>query len=72
VADVQLHDGESLEHAVNRFQKKVREEGIIGAIKRHAFYSKPGQRKRTKRALARKRALKKTHQRDSGERERPS
>ena len=33
----------------------VMQEDIIKDIKRHSFYLKPGERKRTKEALARKR-----------------
>ena len=59
LAEVQLHEGESLESALKRFKRKVLQEDIIKDIKRHAFYLKPGQKKRTKAALARKRARKK-------------
>ena len=59
MAEVQLHDGESLESALKRFKRKVLNEDIIKEIKRHAFYLKPGQKKRVKEALARKRNRKK-------------
>jgi small subunit ribosomal protein S21 len=59
LAEVQVHDGESLESALKRFKRKVLQEDIIKEIKRHAFYLKPGQRKRVKEALARKRNRKK-------------
>jgi small subunit ribosomal protein S21 len=59
LAELQLHDGESLESALKRFKRKVPQEDIIKEIKRHAFYLKPGQKKRLKQALARKRARKK-------------
>jgi len=55
----QVHDGESLESALKRFKRKVLQEDIIKEIKRHAFYLKPGQKKRVKEALARKRNRKK-------------
>jgi len=55
LAEVQVHDGESLESALKRFKRKVLQEDIIKEIKRHSFYLKPGQRKRVKEALARKR-----------------
>ena len=38
-----------------RFKRKVLQEDIIKEVKRHAFYLKPGQKKRLKSALARKR-----------------
>jgi small subunit ribosomal protein S21 len=58
VAEVHLNDGESLESALKRFKRKVLQEDIIKDIKRHAFYLKPGQKKRVKAAEARKRARK--------------
>ena len=59
MAEVQVHDGESLESALKRFKRQVLQEDIIKEIKRHAFYLKPGQKKRVKQALARKRNRKK-------------
>ncbi|HTR36981.1 MAG TPA: 30S ribosomal protein S21 [Bryobacteraceae bacterium] len=59
MAEVHLHEGESLESALKRFKRKVLQEDIIKEIKRHAFYLKPGQKKRVKEALARKRNRKK-------------
>ena len=59
MAEVQVHEGESLESALKRFKRKVLQEDIIKDIKRHAFYLKPGQKKRVKAVLARKRARKK-------------
>ncbi len=59
MAEVQVHEGESLESALKRFKRKVLQEDIIKDIKRHAFYLKPGQKKRVKEALARKRNRKK-------------
>jgi len=64
LAEVQVHDGESLENALKRFKRKVLQEDIIKEIKRHAFYLKPGEKKRVKEALARKRNRKKRN-RDS-------
>ena len=64
MAEVQVHEGESLESALKRFKRKVLQEDIIKEIKRHAFYLKPGQKKRAKEALARKRNRKKRN-RDS-------
>ena len=58
LAEIHLNDGESLESALKRFKRKVMNEEIIKDIKKHAFYLKPGQRKRVKSAEARKRARK--------------
>ena len=59
MAEVHIQDGETLENALRRFKRKVLQEDIIKEIKRHAFYLKPGQKKRIKSALARKRNRKK-------------
>lgn len=59
MAEVQVHEGESLESALKRFKRKVLQEDIIKEIKRHSFYLKPGQKKRAKEALALKRNRKK-------------
>ena len=59
MAEVHPHEGETLESALRRFKRKVLQEEIIKDIKRHAFYLKPGEKKRTKEALARKRNRKK-------------
>lgn len=66
MAEVHVNDGESLESALKRFKRKVLQEEIIKDIKSHAFYLKPGQKKRLKSALARKRDRKKrSRERDS-------
>jgi len=59
LAEVRLHDGESLENALRRFKRKVQAEDIIKEVKRHSYYLKPGEKRRMKQALARKRARKK-------------
>jgi small subunit ribosomal protein S21 len=59
VAEVRLQDGESIENALRRFKRKVQQEDIIKEVKKHSFYLKPGERKRIKQALARKRSRKK-------------
>ena len=59
MAEVHLQDGETLESALRRFKRKVQQEDIIKEIKRHSFYLKPGEKKRAKEALARKRNCKK-------------
>jgi small subunit ribosomal protein S21 len=59
LAEIRLQEGESLENALRRFKRKVQQEDIIKEVKRHSFYLKPGEKKRVKAALARKRARKK-------------
>ncbi len=59
LAEVHLQDGETLESALRRFKRKVQQEDIVKEIKRHSFYLKPGEKRRPKEALARKRNRKK-------------
>lgn len=59
MAEVYLQEGETLESALRRFKRKVQQEDIVKEIKRHSFYLKPGEKRRAKQALARKRNRKK-------------
>jgi len=59
LAEVHIQDGETVESALRRFKRKVQQDDIIREIKRHSFHLKPGEKKRTKEALARKRNRKK-------------
>src|SRR5262249_30127816 len=66
LAEVRLQEGEPLENALRRFKRKVQAEDIIKEVKRHSYYLKPGEKRRVKQALARKRAKKKSRRdRDS-------
>jgi small subunit ribosomal protein S21 len=59
LAEVHVQEGETLESALRRFKRKVQQEDIIKEIKRHSYYLKPGEKRRVKEALARKRNRKK-------------
>jgi small subunit ribosomal protein S21 len=59
MVEVRVQEGETLESALRRFKRKVLQEDIIKETKRHSFYLKPGEKKRVKAALARKRNRKK-------------
>lgn len=59
LAEVRIQEGEPLENALRRFKRKVQQEDIIKEVKRHSFYLKPGEKRRVKEALARKRNRKK-------------
>ncbi len=56
---MKIQEGESIESALRRFKRKVQQEDIIKDIKKHSFYLKPGDKRRAKQALARKRSRKK-------------
>jgi len=55
VAYVVVDEGEPIEQALKRFKRKVQQEAIIKEIKKHSVYFKPGEKRRLKDALARKR-----------------
>jgi small subunit ribosomal protein S21 len=65
MAEIRLQEGESIENALRRFKRKVLSEDIIREVKRHSYFLKPGERRRVKQALARKRAQKKIRKEDS-------
>ena len=48
MADVRVQEGETVENALRRFKRQVIQENIIGEVKRHSFYLKPGQKLRVK------------------------
>ena len=56
MAEIRIQDGESIENALRRFKRRVQQEDIVKEVKKHSFYLKPGEKKRTKQALARKRS----------------
>jgi small subunit ribosomal protein S21 len=60
LAEVKLQEGESLENALRRFKRKVQQDDIVGEVRRHSFFLKPGEKLRVKQALARKRNRKKS------------
>lgn len=59
LAEVRMQEGESVESLLRRFKRKVQQADIIKEIKKHSFYLKPGEKRRIKAALARKRIRKK-------------
>ena len=60
LAEVKLQEGETLENALRRFKRKIQQDDVIKEVKRHSFYLKPGEKRRVKQALARKRNRKKS------------
>ena len=59
VAEVRIQESESIESALRRFKRKVQQEDITKDIKKHSYFLKPGDKRRAKQALARKRSRKK-------------
>ena len=65
MAEIRVQEGESIDNALRRFKRKVLTEDIIKEVKRHSYYLKPGERRRVKQALARKRERRKTRKESS-------
>ena len=63
MAEVHITEGEPLDAALRRFKRKVQQEDIIKDFKRHSYYMKPGEKRRLKQALARKRLRKRNRMR---------
>ncbi len=55
MAEVRVRERESIESVLRRFKREVQQQNIIKDIRKHSFYLKPGDKRRTKQALARKR-----------------
>lgn len=62
MAQVMIQDGESIDSALRRFKRKVDQEDVMKDAKKHAYYLKPGDKRRAKQALARNRIKKKLRQ----------
>lgn len=58
MSEVYVSEGESLDGALKRFNKRVQAEGILAEARRHEHYEKPSER-RKKKAAARLRKLRK-------------
>jgi len=67
MAEIRIHEGESIENALRRFKRKVMQEDILKEVRKHSFYLKPGEKKRIKQALARKRMRKKVRREPVGD-----
>jgi len=56
MAYIRLEAGESIDHALRRFKRMVQNENILRDAKLHAYFMKPGERRRVKQAASRRRA----------------
>ncbi len=57
LAEVKVHDGESIEAALRRFKKEVMKAGIILEVKKRTHYESKRQRKKRKKAECKPRAV---------------
>lgn len=51
---VKIREGESFEQAFRRFKKQVEKASILSEIRKREFYEKPSEKKKRKRAQAKK------------------
>ncbi|MEE8422897.1 MAG: 30S ribosomal protein S21 [Dehalococcoidia bacterium] len=56
--EIHVGEGESLDAALKRFNKRVQAEGVLTDARRHEYYEKPSERRKKKEA-ARQRKLRK-------------
>ena len=54
MSEVRIEEGESLESALTRFNKKVQKAGILTEIRRREHYEKPSVKRKRKSAQAKK------------------
>ncbi|MGH7641351.1 MAG: 30S ribosomal protein S21 [Candidatus Dormibacteria bacterium] len=58
MSEVKLREGESFESALRRFNKKIKQNGVLTEVRRREFYEKPSVRRKKKVMAARKRRAK--------------
>ena len=56
MSTIRVGESENLESALRRFKRKCSRDGIIGDLRKKAFYEKPSVKKRKKAEAARKRS----------------
>ena len=54
MAEVIIHDDESFERALQRFNKKCEKAGILSDLRKHRHYEKPSERRKRKMSAARR------------------
>ena len=68
MAEIRIHEGESIENALRRFKRKVMQGAHHQGVQETLLLPKPGERKRIKQALARKRGRKRVRREPLDER----
>ena len=53
--EVRLKRNESIERAISRFKKKVKESGFLFELKERQYYTKPSEERREKKNRAKRR-----------------
>jgi small subunit ribosomal protein S21 len=55
LSEVKVREGETFESALRRFNKKIKQNGILSEVRRREHYEKPSVRRKKKVMAARKR-----------------
>lgn len=55
MSEVKVREGETFESALRRFNKKIKQNGILSEVRRREHYEKPSVRRKRKVMAARKR-----------------
>jgi len=55
LSEVKVREGETFESALRRFNKKIKQNGILSEVRRREHYEKPSVRRKKKLMAARKR-----------------
>jgi small subunit ribosomal protein S21 len=53
--EVKVRRNESIERAISRFKKKVKESGFLFTLKERQYYTKPSEKRREKKNRAKRR-----------------
>lgn len=51
---LQVKEGESFQRALRRFKKRCKKAGILSELRKHSHFEKPSERRKRKRAAARR------------------
>ncbi|MGI8609039.1 MAG: 30S ribosomal protein S21 [Candidatus Dormibacteria bacterium] len=55
MSEVKVREGETFESSLRRFNKKIKQNGILSEVRRREHYEKPSVRRKKKLVAARKR-----------------
>jgi small subunit ribosomal protein S21 len=62
MAGITVKEGEPYESFIRRFRRACEKAGVLRELKRHEYYEKPSDKKKRKRAEARRRAWRRTQE----------
>jgi len=58
LSEIKVRENETFESALRRFNKKIKQNGILSEVRRREHYEKPSVRRKRKLLAARKRRVK--------------